>query len=287
MTRPRGSLLLEALIAVGIGGFFASALVGYILLSNNSTDRAKENTIALWNAQEGLDALQTITFENLTNTTTGSLTFTSNRWTVGTTGPQTLPDGSTRVIKIEDISRDSQCFIITSGGTVDTDSKKITSETTWIDSAGRSHTQTLASLRTRWENPQGSCFAPTQVSQVSFNVSGAQFSGGKQLRQVYFTNNGSTNVTIDTVSFTWTNSAELSQLFMDTSKVWSETGPGTPTDEVDSGETIDIQNFVLAAGATAELNKGQFDDPMSGTTLTMTVTFTDGSTWTSPPFNPT
>ncbi|MEK9155468.1 MAG: hypothetical protein AAB839_02350, partial [Patescibacteria group bacterium] len=231
--------------------------------------------------------LQTITFENLTNTTTGSLTFTSNRWTVGTTGPQTLPDGSTRVIKIEDISRDSQCFIITSGGTVDTDSKKITSETTWIDSAGRSHTQTLASLRTRWENPQGSCFAPTQVSQVSFNVSGAQFSGGKQLRQVYFTNNGSTNVTIDTVSFTWTNSAELSQLFMDTSKVWSETGPGTPTDEVDSGETIDIQNFVLAAGATAELNKGQFDDPMSGTTLTMTVTFTDGSTWTSPPFNPT
>lgn len=286
MTYPRGSLMLEALIAIGISGFFTTALIGYILIANSSTNRAKENATALWNTQEGLDALQTIAFGSLVNTPTGSLTFSNNRWTVGMNGPQTLPNGSTRVVKIENILRDSQCFVVTSGGTVDPDSKKLISATTWIDTAGRSHTHTLTTLRTQWNNPQGSCFAAAQATQVSFNISGAVFAGGKQLRDVYFTNNGSTSVTIDTLIFTWNNGAELDQIFMDNSKVWSSTGPGTPTNPVTTGETIDIQNFVLTAGSTAELNKGQFNVQMNGITLTLTVIFTDGSIWTSPAFDP-
>lgn len=287
MTYPRGSLMLEALLAIGIGALFTSALFGYVLIANSSTDRAKENTTALWETQEGLDALQTIAFENLTNTLTGSIAFLNNQWTVGTNGPQILPDESSRLVKIENVSRDSECFVVASGGTVDADSKKLTSQTTWIDTAGRSHTHTLTTLRTRWDNPQSSCFAAAQATQVDFNISSAMFSGGKQLRNVFFTNNGSSSVTIDKLSFTWTNGAELDQVFMDTSKVWSSSGPGTPTRELDSGETLDIQNFVLGTGATAELNKGQFDEQMSGVEMTITVTFTDGSVWTSPSFNPT
>lgn len=283
---PRGSLMLEVLITLGIGGLFSAALLGYILMANSSTDRSKENTTALWSAQEGLDALQTIAFSSLSNTTVGTLSFAGNRWTVGGGGPETLADGSTRLIKIEDVSRDSECLVVASGGTVDVDSKKLTSEVTWIDSVGRSHDITLTTLRTNWEDPQGECFAPAQATQVDFNVSGAVFSGGKQLRQVYFTNNGSTNVTIDKIIFTWGNGAEFDQLFMDTSKVWSSTGPGLPLDEVETGETIDIDDFVLNAGATAELNKGQFDRQMSNVTMTMTVIFVDGSTWVSPTFMP-
>lgn len=278
--------MLEALLAVGIGALFTSALLGYVMMTNESTDRAKEYTTVLWETQEGLDALQTIAFGSLTNTLTGSLTFASNRWTLGTSGPQTLPDGSTRIVKVENVSRDAQCFVVASGGTIDTDSKKLTSTTSWTDARGKNHTTTLTALRTNWENPTGACFAATQATQVDFDISGAVFAGGKQLRNVYFTNNGGSSVTIDKLSFTWTNDAELDQVFMDTSKIWSSTGPGTPTDSVDSGETIDVQNFVLTAGSTAELNKGQFDKQMSGVTLTMTVTFTDGSVWTSPSFNP-
>lgn len=286
MKYPRGSLMLEVLLATGISAMFASALFGYVMIANESTDRAKENTTVLWETQEGLDALQTIAFGSLTNTTVGSLTFASNRWTLGTSGPQTLPDGSTRTVKVENVSRDAQCFVVASGGTVDTDSKKLTSTTSWTDARGNAHNVTLTALRTNWENPTGACFAATQATQVTFNVSGAVFSGGKQLRQVYFTNNGSSSVTIDKLMFTWTNDAELDQMFMDTSKIWSATGPGTPTHELESGETMDVQNFVLTAGSTAELNKGQFDEQMAGVTLTMTVTFTDGSVWTSPSFNP-
>lgn len=278
--------MLEALLAMGISTLFASALLGYVMIANESTDRAKENTTVLWETQEGLDALQTIAFESLTNTTVGSLTFSNNRWTLGTSGPQTLPDGSTRTVKVENVSRDAQCLIVASGGTVDTDSKKLTSTTSWTDARGKAHSTTLTTLRTNWENPTGACFTATQATQVTFDISGAVFAGGKQLRNVYFTNNGGSSVTIDRLSFTWTNSAELDQVFMDTSKIWSSTGPGTPTDELHSGETMDVQNFVLTAGSTAELNKGQFDKQMSGVTLTMTVTFTDGSVWTSPSFNP-
>lgn len=286
MKTPRGSLMLEALIAIGISGFFVTALIGYILIANNSTDRAKENALALWETQEGLDALQTLDFGSLTNTTTGALSFANNRWVLSTNGPQTLADGATRVVKVENISRDYQCLIAASGGTVDVDSKKLTSTTTWTDNAGRSHSESLSTLRTRWESPQGPCFVAAQSAQVTFDISGANFSGGKQLRHVYFTNTGSAAVTVDKIMFTWTNGAQFDQLFMDTSKVWSSTGPGTPSGSILTGTTIDIQNFVLAAGATAEINKGQFSLQMNGVTITMTVTFSDGSVWTSPPFTP-
>ncbi len=278
--------MLEALIATGIGGIFVAALLGYLVMTNASNDRAREYALALWSTQEGLDALQTLSFTSLTNTTVGSLSFTGGRWTLGTSAPQTLTNGMTRTVKVENVSRDASCLVVTTGGTVDTDSKKLSSTTTWTDASERSHSVTLTSLRTNWENPTGACFAATQATQVTFNVSGAVFSGGKQLRQVYFTNNGSSTVTIDTLSFTWNNGAELDQMFMDTSKVWSASGPGTPTRSLLTGETMDIANFNLAGGGTAELNKGQFSINMSGVTMTMTVTFTDGSVWTSPSFNP-
>lgn len=286
MKFPRGSLMLEALIAIGIGGMFVAALLGYLVMTNASNDRAREYALALWNTQEGIDALQTLSFASLTNTTVGSLAFASGRWTLGTSAPQALANGMTRTVKVENVSRDANCLVVTTGGTVDTDSKKLTSTTTWTDASERVHSVTLTSLRTNWENPTGACFAATQATQVTFNVSGAVFSGGKQLRQVYFTNNGTSTVTIDKLSFTWNNGAELDQMFMDTSKVWSASGPGTPTHSLLTGETMDIANFNLTGGGTAELNKGQFNINMAGTTLTMTVTFTDGSTWTSPSFNP-
>lgn len=286
MKIPRGSLLLEALIAIGVGALFTSALASYVLLTNVSTERATENTTAVWNAQTGLDAMQTIAFDDLPFTDTGAVTFADNEWSVNTSGPQLLENGSSRLLMIQTVNRDAQCFVTATGGTVDTDSKKLTSQVTWTDAANRNHTHTLTSLRTNWENPVGSCFAPTQAAQVTFDVSRAEFSGGKQLRFVYFTNHGTDSVTVDKISLTWTSAAQFDQLFMDTSKVWSVSGPGTPTHALVSGETADIQDFSLGAGGVAEINKGQFNIQMTGVTLTMTVTFADGSVWISPAFNP-
>lgn len=286
MNHPRGSIMLEALIAVGVASMYVLGILGLTLTANRSSDRAEETERATWDMNEGLEALQTISFTDLTTTNVGSLTFANNTWILGTAGQQTLPDGMKRTVKVQTVNRDNSCSIVASGGTLDTDSKTLVSEVVWTDTNNRSHTVTSSTLRTNWENPTGTCFVATMVSQITFDISGAVYSGGKQLRQVYFTNDGSTSVTIDKITMTWDNEAEFDQLFMDTSKVWSSTGPGTPSGEIHSGTLIDIQNFTLTPGSTAELNKGQFDQNMAGTTLTMTVTFTDGSTWTSPIFSP-
>lgn len=278
--------MLEALIAIGVSAMYIMGILGLTMAANQTSDRATETARAVWNMNEGLEALQTMSFADLTNGNIGSLTLTNGKWILGAAAPQTLPDGMTRTLKVQPVSRDASCNIVASGGTVDTDSKTLVSEIAWSDSSNRNHIITSSTLRTNWEAPTGTCFSASMVNQITFNISGAVFSGGKQLRQVYFTNNGSSLVIIDKISMTWDNGTEFSQLFMDTSKVWSETGPGTPTHDIHSGEEMNIQNFTLPAGSTAELNKGQFDDNMTGATLTMTVTFTDGSVWTSPPFNP-
>lgn len=278
--------MLEALIAIGISAMYVMGILGLTLAANQTSDRANETEQAVWNMNEGLEALQTMSFADLANGDIGSLTLTNGKWLLGAAAPQTLPDGMTRTVKVQPVNRDASCNIVASGGTVDTDSKTLVSTVAWSDSSNRNHTITSSTLRTNWEAPTGPCFSASMVNQITFNISGAVFSGGKQLRQVYFTNNGSSPATIDKISMTWNNGSEFSQLFMNTSKVWSESGPGTPTHDLHSGETMDIQNYSLAAGSTTELNKGQFESNMTGTTLTMTVTFTDGSVWTSPPFNP-
>ncbi len=278
--------MLEALIAIAVGTMYVMGILGFTMSANQSSDRSNETTRAIWHLNEGLEALQTISFEELTATNLGSLTFQNGQWLLANTAPQTLMDGMTRTVKVQTVNRDPSCVIVSSGGLADEDSKTLVSEVSWIDSSNRNHTLASSTLRTHWEKPTGTCFSASMVNQISFNISGAVYSGGKQLRQVYFTNNGSSLVTIDKISMTWNNNAEFSQLFMNTSKVWSESGPGTPTHDIHSGEIMDIQNYTLSPNSTTELNKGQFESNMTGTTLTMTVTFTDGSSWTSPAFNP-
>lgn len=291
MQRTRGAILLEAMLAVGLAGGFMSALVTMVLAANTSTDRADEMQRALWFATEGLGAVSTIAFDDLTVTENGSLSLSgstgnSQRYVLGTAGAQPVGVGMTRTVRVQEVSRNASCDIVATGGTVDPDSVYIQSDVAWSDTAGRAHTVTERTLRTRWDDPQGSCFVANMAAQIDYNISGAVFSGGKQLRQVYFTNTGGSVATIAYVQFTWSNAAQLDQLFLDTSKVWSSTGPGTPLGSQNSGALLNIQDFTISPGQTIELNKGQFSINMAGTTLTMTVTFSDGSSWSSPPFNP-
>ncbi len=286
MRIPKGAVILEALVVVGIAAAYLGGLVTLAIAANSSSDRAEEITRAVWNMNEGLAALQTIAFADLTTTETGSLTFASGRWTLGTSGPQALPDGMTRTVRVQTVQRDAGCLVVASGGTVDDDSRMLVSDVTWTDVAGRSHTVTSRALRTRWDDPQGSCFGATMATSVTWAVEGAEWSGGKQLRDLWFTNTGGNAATVNTIAFTWTNGATMSQLFMDTTKVWSSSGPGTPLHNLTSGEQMDIQDFTVPPGGTGEVNKGQFDINMEDTCLTMTVTFTDASSWTSPEFCP-
>jgi len=285
MTAPRGSLLLEAIIATAIAGTFGVAILQLALLSTESSIRIEQRGDANFAAQQGIEALQSIGFADLTNVTDGKVAFAGERWSTAA-GSETLWNGMTRAVTVADVRRDASCEVVTSGGTVDPDSKELVSTVTWLDGAGRSQNVAYRRHRTRYDDPQGDCFAPQAAGQVSFAIDDAQFYGGKQLRELYFTNTGGTTVTIDKIMFTWSTGASLSQVFIDNGKVWSDTGPGTPATVVYSGTTMDIQNFTMAPGQTSELTKGQFGSSMGGATMTMTVTFTDASVFTSATFSP-
>jgi hypothetical protein len=285
MQAPRGSLLLEAIIATAIAGTFGVAILQLALLSTESSIRIEERGDANFAAQQGIEALQTIAFADLTNVTNGKVAFASERWSTAA-GSEALWNGMTRAITIADVRRDTNCEVVASGGTVDPDSKELVSTVTWVDDSGRNQSVSYRRHRTRYDDPQGDCFAPDAAGQVSFAVEASEFYGGSQLRDLYFTNTGGTEVTIDKIMFTWDNGAVLTQVFIDNSKVWSSSGPGTPSGSQVSGTTLNIQDFTMAPSQTSQLNKGQFGSPMAGATMTLTVTFTDGSVFTSDPFMP-
>ncbi len=286
MTAPKGSLLLEAIIATAIAGTFGVAILQLALLSNESGIKIEERGDANFAAQQGVEALQTVDFADLVNITNGHLVFASERWSA-TSGTETLWNGMTRSVTVQDVRRDANCDVVASGGTVDPDSKEIISSVTWVDDAGRNQSVAYRRHRTRFDDPQGDCFAPQPAAgQVSFDVDNSSIYGGKQLRDLYFTNTGDTTVTIDKVMFTWTNAARISQLFIDNVKYWSDTGPGTPSGTQSSGITLDIVDFSMTPNQTSQLTKGQFSSSMDDVTMTMTVTFSDGSVFVSDQFEP-
>lgn len=286
----RGFVLLESLLAIGILAFFMLAASGLAFIAKVGSGRTHQSELATWSAQEGIDALQSLSFSELANTDVGSLTFAGGRWTLGSAAPQTIGPGMTRTVRVLSVNRDASCNVVTTGGTVDADSKTIESVVSWTDVAGRAHSSTLSALRTQWENPQGTCFAPSQPQAdqviIDFATEGQWF-GGKQLREVEIINSGTTSVTIDHVVFTWTNAQEIQQSFFGSTKVWSSGGPGTPLGTQVSGTDLNIQNHTINAGQNVEINKTQFTGPMSGTTVTIQLIFTDGSSVTTVPFVPT
>ena len=286
---PDGFVLLEVLLSIGLLALILSTLGGVTLISTGTT-RGGQSLRASWAAQEGLSAWQSLSFADLTATDTGTLSFLNNKWQLATSGaPQSISTGITRTVHVKAVNRDASCQIVASGGTVDVDSKTLESDVNWIDLAGRSHAVAFSSLRTQWDNPQGSCFQPTQAncSLIDYATNGQWF-GGKQLRTVYFSNTcSSKTLVVDKMILTWSNDTKIQQAFIASTKVWSAGGPGTPSGSQESGTTLNVQDFSMSPGVQYELNKTQFDGPMSGTTLTITLIFSDGTSVTTPPFVPT
>ena len=281
----QGASLLEAIIAIGLASLFLWATVGLVIISKQGAGKAQDRQEALWYANQGIDALRTIDFDDLTLTETGNLTFASNQWTLNTSGAQSVGEKYSRTVKVHEAFRDSECFLVDTPGDSDDDSKYFVSEVTWTDVNDRSQSMTMNSFATRWDDMQGVCSDMADAITIDFSTS-AWF-GGKQLREIYLTNTSDHNVTIDKFVITWDNEYLITQLFLDTSKIWSSGGPGTPTGEQPSGTELDVQDqTIIAQQDTVEIPKVQFTQVMDGATMTFEIIFEDGSSLASPPFIP-
>ncbi len=286
MRLEKGYTLLEALLAIALAALFFSGATGLVLTSNRTSAEAVMRQKALWRAQEGLSALEASADANLVNTTVGSLTFASNRWTLGTSAPQDLGGGITRTVKVSAVQRNSTCDLVASGGTVDTSSHTFESNVTWTDLRGQTQTISLKTLRTNFENPTSSCFAD-ECSRLAWDYSATTWYGGKQLRDMFVTNLSEQEVEIIKITPTWNGTPKIQQIFIGNDKFWTSIGPGTPSGVQSSGVTLTGQDARISGGVTVEIPKIQFDGIMTGATLTVLFECEDHSTVTIGPFVPT
>ncbi|MBT6254318.1 hypothetical protein HOI83_03765 [Candidatus Uhrbacteria bacterium] len=277
-------MILEVLIATGIAAMFLVALTSLAVQSARTVSVTSQRGEAQYAVYEGVSALRTIAFDDLA-VGAGQIAFAAGSWGVEP-GTETLANGMTRDITVSEVERDGACIIVASGGTVDPDSLLLLSNVGWTDLGGHSRSVSNMVHRTRFDNPQGDCFGVDEAGMVSVDVSSGEFVGSKQLRRVYIENTGTTAVTIDLVTLTWDNDRTLGQIFMNKTKVWSDAGPGSPSGNQPSGVDIDIVDTVINPSETFEMHKMQFSQDMDDVTMTVTLTFGDGSTYVSDEFEP-
>ncbi len=278
--------MLEALVAIGVAALFFTSLIAIWMTQTFSDAKGRDRLEAMFRAKEGVAALESMDFGELTVVSNGAVAFANNRWSIAGSGPEDLGSGMTRSVSVASVNRDANCLYTASGGTTDPDSFALSSTVDWTDVSGTARSFTTGKLRTRYDDPQGDCFKPEQSAQVQFDLSEANWHGQKQLREVYIQNTGSDAVVIDKMTLTWSNSRKIQQVFLSETKVWSSSGPGTPSGDQSSGTVLDIQDETLGVSETEEMHKTQFSGNMIGATVTIDLEFSDGSTLSSGPFDP-
>lgn len=284
----KGSVILEVLIAIGLSAIFFSLIAGLLVASNKSTANLYSSQKAYARAQEGLTALKSMSFSDLAATWDGKATYsdTYDQWELST-GQEVFEDGQTRSLAIVEVQRDENCAIVESGGDVDPDSYYLRSNMLWDAFGDAKRDLVIESLRVNWGDPQGECFNPTDAGGISLDWAGGYWGGTKQLRGVYIINHTDRDITITEMTLHWDYPASsLQQIFAIGAKVWSDSGPGTPTGQQVSGTEIDVVDAVIPAGYTDETHKIQFTGSMIGATLIMEFEFGDGSVLITDPFTP-
>lgn len=131
----KGALTIELLIATAV---IAVALVAATLSAGGAISASRQTlhqTQGAYLLEEGAEAVKIIRNEawsNISNFTNGTdyyLSFSGTVWSLGTT-PNT--EGIfTRVINFEEVERDINDDIVSSGGTVDTGTRYVNVEVSW------------------------------------------------------------------------------------------------------------------------------------------------------------
>ncbi len=155
LLRTSGFSVIEIIFTAAVFLIFSSGVIFVILQGFDANRTGSEETIANQYASEGIEAVRSIrnqAYEKLINTASIGLTRSpENLWTLS--GANNTFNKYTRVISIADVRRDGSGNIVASGGTVDPNSKKITSTVSWKASPTRNSSVVLITYLTNWRLP--------------------------------------------------------------------------------------------------------------------------------------
>jgi Tfp pilus assembly protein PilV len=140
--RNVGFGIIEILVAAAIISTAIFSLFNVFVLANRLSGEAGNKIRANFLAEEGLEVLRYLRDDswsrNLAGLTAGTsyyISFNSgtSQWSIGTTNPGVIDSIYTRVITLENVSRDSSDNIVSSGGTNDPNTKKFNASMTWSE----------------------------------------------------------------------------------------------------------------------------------------------------------
>jgi len=136
----KGFGIIEIIVAMGIFLIIVTSGATIVIQQFNSNRLGQEETEATLFAQEGIEAARSIKNQDWANLTTGThgLDNSGGSWVLS--GTSNTTGKFTREVIIENVERNIGGDIVTSGGTFDPDTFKITSSVNWDFTSSRNNT---------------------------------------------------------------------------------------------------------------------------------------------------
>lgn len=270
-----GGSIIEIIVAVEIFILVSASMVALYLGSYGTVLRDAENLQANMLLQEGLEAARSIRdydFDNLTNGTHG-LTDTNGYWEFS--GSSDTNGQFTRTVEVDEVSRNSSCQAVTSGGTADDNSRKIVATVTWELEEGN---ETSVSA-TEYLNNRVDVSGCGSASCLIVDTSGAYILGGKKLEGMTIRNMCSYDIAFDKLTPTWTGGNLIEEVRIDNTWVWRNNQEGSPDPKQPSGVKLDLEDHYMPGGGSIyDINHIGFDGNMDGVFFTFLFEMSDGTT---------
>lgn len=287
----QGQNLIEVLFALAL---FLVFIVGSLSLTFKylvTTQRVQELSQVKAIAIESFEAVQSISYNSWDSFADGiyGLNADNSSWQFQTE-PNLINNIYTRSIIISPVQRDGDCDIVESGGIDDPDTKLVTVIIDW-EAQPLKQNKSFSKYYTRWYDPTTCIVSQGQASNLEIDVSLANIdSTKKSLVGVELRNTGETPILLDKMMLTWTEPGEITYIKIDGANHWHSTnGIGTPQGAQPSGTELDLVDLILESEEDYEIDVFRFNEKVDGSTFTITVTMSDGSTTTettTPPFVP-
>lgn len=147
-----GFSVVELILTSAIFLIFSAGAIFVVLHGFDLNRLGEEETIANQYATEGLEAVRSIKNQNyssVTDSASTGITRTSNVWAFS--GTNNTLGKYTRSIAIASVNRDVSGNIVSSGGTADPDTKKVTSTVSWSAGPTRNNSIILTTYLTNWK----------------------------------------------------------------------------------------------------------------------------------------
>lgn len=175
----KGFSVIEVILAAALFIIFSTGAIVVILQGLDSNRLGEEQTVANQYAAEGIEAARSIrnsSYASLVNTSGTGIASSSGVWVF--LGSNNVFGKYTRALKVEDVQRTGG-NIVASGGTIDPNTKKITSTVTWNFSSTRNNSVVLTTYLTNWRKTvKGS--SPSLIACFNLDVanSGSEAADG-------------------------------------------------------------------------------------------------------------